>query len=85
MPEFPSILQAGAFGLVAYAFFYGVKAVDRIVGAAVETMQGMNGRIEALKEAQALTLAELKRRVPLPSESLGAMPAVRPPSGSRPR
>lgn len=61
---FPVVLQSGAFGLVALAFVYGIKALDRLINAAVESMSNMASTINEVKTELIELRGEIRRKLP---------------------
>lgn len=64
IPDVTTFLQFGAFGLVAYSFFYGVKALDRLISAAVDSMGRMATSITDVKDEISSLRAEIRRKLP---------------------
>lgn len=62
--SFPIILQSGAFGLVALAFVYGIKALDRLITAAVQSMSSMASTISEVKTELIELRGEIRRKLP---------------------
>lgn len=55
-----TFLQFGAFGLVSFAFFYGVKALDKLINAAVESMKGMTVTMQSMAAGMIEMKSELE-------------------------